>query len=255
MPPSTQALSMENCEQSTQNLHQSILAEIQTLTQTFDQKFNALMAMLQKTQEQTTKFQEEFRGLLKPDSKTLPESNHVNPQQTATTDNRDRLYSIVRCELPVFNGDNPIDWIFKAERFFKFYRLTEEDKVNAAIINLDGDAMYFIQFENKIRPITQWSELKSLILRHFRPVSAGTLCEEWFGLSQEGTVKEYTRKFVELLLLMEDLQISDELMLANFKKGLEEEIKIELEMLWPETLDQAMDMAVRIEAKLKGQLG
>ncbi|CAO2833945.1 unnamed protein product [Amaranthus hypochondriacus] len=89
----------------------------------------------------------------------------------------------------------------------------------------------------------------------FRPVSAGTLCEEWFGLSQEGTVKEYTRKFVELLLLMEDLQISDELMLANFKKGLEEEIKIELEMLWPETLDQAMDMAVRIEAKLKGQLG
>lgn len=155
----------------------------------------------------------------------------------------------------MFKGDNPIDWIFKAERFFKFYRLIEEDKLNAAIINLDGDAMYSFQFENKIRPITWWSELKSLILRHFRPVNAGSLCEEWLGLSQEGSVKEYTRKFVELLLLMEDLRISDELMLANFKKGLEEEIKFELEILGPETLDQAMDMAVRIEAKQKGQLG
>lgn len=62
---------MEKYEESTQNLHQSILTEIQTLSLTFDQKLNALMAMLQKTQEQTAKFQQ-LRGILKPDSKTLP---------------------------------------------------------------------------------------------------------------------------------------------------------------------------------------
>ena len=49
---------MEKYEESTQNLHQSILTEIQTLSLTFDQKLNALMAMLQKTQEQTAKFQQ-----------------------------------------------------------------------------------------------------------------------------------------------------------------------------------------------------
>lgn len=31
-------------------------------------------------------------------------------------------------DLPLFDGTNPDGWILRAERYFNFYRLTEEEK-------------------------------------------------------------------------------------------------------------------------------
>ena len=43
--------------------------------------------------------------------------------------------------MPIFSGDNPEGWVFRAERCFHLNQLTEGKKLLAASICLDGDAL------------------------------------------------------------------------------------------------------------------
>lgn len=58
-----------------------------------------------------------------------------------------------KLDMPLFDGNNPDGWILRAERYFQFYRLTEEDKIEAAIVSLEGDALLWFQWEHRWRPI------------------------------------------------------------------------------------------------------
>ena len=103
-----------------------------------------------------------------------------------------------RLEMPIFEGLNLEGWVFHVERFFTVHRMTEEEKMAAAMISLDGEAMAWFQWEEGRRPIQGWSELKAQILDRFSITQEGTLCEQFLALKQEGTVREYLCTF-ELL--------------------------------------------------------
>lgn len=94
-----------------------------------------------------------------------------------------------KLDLPVFDGTNPDGWILRAERYFSFYRLNEEEKLEAAVVGFDGDALVWYQWENRRRPIRRWSELRELILQQFRPMHSGTLCEQWLAVVQNMPVQ------------------------------------------------------------------
>lgn len=153
-----------------------------------------------------------------------------------------------KLDLPIFSGNNPDGWIIRAERFFQFYRLTEEEQVEAAVVSMDGDALLWYQWENRRRPISRWSEMKAMILRQFRSTALGSLQEQWLSLHQEGGVQEYRRRFIELLAPLEG--IPENIAQAQFISKLKDDIKNELRILGPKSLDHAMDLAVQIEAKL-----
>ena len=46
-----------------------------------------------------------------------------------------------RLEMPIFNGENLDDWIFRVERYFSINRLTEEEKIVAVGVSVNGDAL------------------------------------------------------------------------------------------------------------------
>lgn len=46
-----------------------------------------------------------------------------------------------RLDLPTFDGTNPDGWILRAEHFFAFYRLEAAEKLEAAVVAFDGDAL------------------------------------------------------------------------------------------------------------------
>lgn len=66
---------------------------------------------------------------------------------------------------------------------------------------LEDDALLWLwfQWEYGRRSVTRWEELKTLLLYYFRPVSLGSLHEQWLDHRQSGSVVEYRRKFVELM--------------------------------------------------------
>ncbi|XP_074337653.1 uncharacterized protein LOC141674849 [Apium graveolens] len=158
-------------------------------------------------------------------------------------------WKVKKLDLPVFDGMNPDGWILRAERYFHFYRLGEEESLEAAVVSLDGDALLWFQWEDRRRPIRNWTELKSMLLRQFRPSSIGSLQEQWLHHQQQTDVVEYRRRFIELMAPLTG--VPEEIALAQFINGLKDEIKTEVRVLGPINLDHAMELAVKVEEKLR----
>lgn len=83
-----------------------------------------------------------------------------------------------RLDMPLFDGSNPDGWILRAERYFNFDRLSEEDKIEAVVVALEGDALLWFQWEHRWRPIQNLKKRKAMIRRQFRSTVKGTLYEQ-----------------------------------------------------------------------------
>lgn len=66
-------------------------------------------------------------------------------------------------------------------------------------------------------------------------------------MDQTTTVEEYRRRFIELAFPLEN--VPEEIMRGQFINGLKEDIKAEICLLDPDTLEKAMDLATRIEER------
>lgn len=153
-----------------------------------------------------------------------------------------------KLDMPLFDGTNPDGWILIVERFFSFYGLTEAEKVEATVVALEGSALLWFQWEHRRRPIERWEQVKMLLRRHFRSTSTGTLQEQWLAHCQGGTVSDYCLKFIELLAPLDN--VSEELSLGQFLNVLRDNIRAEVRLLSPLTVDHAMDLAHMVEDKL-----
>lgn len=154
-----------------------------------------------------------------------------------------------KLDLPTFEGTNPDGWILRAERYFKFYRLTEEEQVEAAVVSLDGDALLWYQWEHGRRPIRHWEELKGMLLRQFRRTSSGSLYEQWLNHDQTSDVVEYRRRFIELMAPL--VGVPEEITKGQYINGLKHDVRAEVRLLGPRSLDHAMDLSIKVEDKLK----
>lgn len=58
--------------------------------------------------------------------------------------------------MSIFNGSNPNEWILKVERYFTLHRLANEEKLEAAVIGFEEDALLWYRWENKKKAIVLW---------------------------------------------------------------------------------------------------
>lgn len=42
------------------------------------------------------------------------------------------------------------------ERYFRLYRLSEEEMLEAMVVTMEGDALRWLQGENKRHPVRRW---------------------------------------------------------------------------------------------------
>lgn len=117
------------------------------------------------------------------------------------------------------------------------------------VVALEGDALRWFQWENKRRPIRRWDELMEFMLKQFRPSSGGSLCEKWLATTQTTTVNEYRRKFIETAAPLD--RMPETIMLGQFLNGLKDDIRAEVCLLNPISLEHAMELALRVEEKNK----
>ncbi|XP_062100900.1 uncharacterized protein LOC133806828 [Humulus lupulus] len=151
-----------------------------------------------------------------------------------------------KIELPVFVGDDPDEWTYRAERYFGLQRLSSTEQLEAAVLCLEGAALNWFRWENQRRLITTWEELKLLLLRRFRPVGEGSVYDRFFVLQQVNSVQEYRRKFEALAASMETM--GEAALRAAFLKGLKVEIQAPLRVLEPNGLIHMMELAEQLEA-------
>lgn len=186
------------------------------------------MMVMQRDQE---KFQAEMRELVTGLQKTAAPKQTVmiQVQDEAETSEKRGVYEedddgrvfdkgkgwrYRKMEMPLFEGKDPDGWVLKSEKYFTVCRLSEHEKVDAAVVAMEGDALKWYQWENGRNPVSSWLDFKARILHQFRPLNAGSLHEQWLATTQTSTVLEYRRFFIEMASPLTD--IPESLLMGQF---------------------------------------
>ncbi|CAM8923795.1 unnamed protein product [Rhodiola kirilowii] len=72
-----------------------------------------------------------------------------------------------RLELPVFQGEDVRGWLHRAERYFLVNDLTNLEKLDAAILCMEGKALHWTQWKEERQPFYGWDEFKIGLLKRF----------------------------------------------------------------------------------------
>lgn len=95
-----------------------------------------------------------------------------------------------RLNLHRFNGEDLEGWLMEAEKRLMLYLLSEEDKIEAAVVFLDGEALLWYQWDDQQNPIKDWQDLKSLLLRKFKLSDVGDHYEHQMTVDQGGKMAD-----------------------------------------------------------------
>ncbi|BAT96603.1 hypothetical protein VIGAN_08357000 [Vigna angularis var. angularis] len=73
-----------------------------------------------------------------------------------------------KVELPTFEGEEPLGWLNRAERFFDIQKVTsDEDKVEIAYVSMEGSAAYWFTFWKAKAKNRSWVGLKAAMINRF----------------------------------------------------------------------------------------
>ncbi|CAI9296320.1 unnamed protein product [Lactuca saligna] len=111
-------------------------------------------------------------------------------------------WRIKKLEIPLFNGNNSNGWALEAERRFVDYQLSEEEKLEVAVVALEGYAALWYDEEHYRRPIRDWEELKFLIIRQFG--SSTFAAESWWSDYHGARQSEHQWSLREITDLFDD---------------------------------------------------
>lgn len=81
-------------------------------------------------------------------------------------------------------------------------------------------------------------------MRHFRPRDERSIYDQLLAVTQDRSLEEYNRSFVQRVAHMEG--VSEEMFLAGYMRGLKKKVKGEVRVLGPRTLELTMDWASQI---------
>ncbi|KAI0523140.1 hypothetical protein KFK09_005530 [Dendrobium nobile] len=158
-----------------------------------------------------------------------------------------------KLKMPIFEGEDGHGWIYKVERYFAVNGLTDDEKLTAAGLCLEGKALAWYQWRDRREPIRSWREFKDCLLERFRADGGGDFYEQFFALTQEGTVADYRDRFEYLASRLD--HISESALEGNFMKGLKPEIRTAVRVMEPRNLGKAMELAQLVEDQKKAERG
>ena len=69
-----------------------------------------------------------------------------------------------RLELPAFDSADPMGWVFQVERYFEINGLRAEERLRAAMVCMEGEALAGYIWEEGQHPFCNWEEFKELLL-------------------------------------------------------------------------------------------
>ncbi|XP_058734067.1 uncharacterized protein LOC131605768 [Vicia villosa] len=154
-----------------------------------------------------------------------------------------------KLELPLFDGSNPLEWLFQADQFFSFYNLPPENRLSLISFYMKGDALGWFKWMHSNFLLTDWASFTRALELRFGPSTFENHQAELFKLKQIGSVMEYQTKFEQLGNKVVGLPA--DALLNCFISGLQQDIQNELAIHKPTSISNAIGLAKLIESKIK----
>jgi hypothetical protein len=168
----------------------------------------------------------------------------------------------VKLSVPKFSGKEDADaylvWEEQCDQIFRVHNLSDQRRVSLASVERYG---YALTWWNQIQEnqlvlgrdhINTWVEMKRVMRRHFILSSYRRDLRNRLQTLKQGSklVDEYFEE-MELLLFRSDIREDEELRMARFLHGINDDISSFVEMFPYQTLQDLVDQAMRTERKIQ----
>src|ERR1700685_335186 len=151
---------------------------------------------------------------------------------------------------PTYRGVRDMDvitgWLFRVDEYLSLGNIADELKSRVAASFLDNDAITWYQTE-ALRWTQQglnypWETMKAELQRYFALPNVETFwLDRWDRIRQTTNVKRYAADFKRIIMHL--TYIPEVLMLQHFIRGLKYETRLQVELLRPQTLTDAIAWA------------
>nr|XP_012568866.2 uncharacterized protein LOC105851738 [Cicer arietinum] len=152
-----------------------------------------------------------------------------------------------KLEIPIFAGEDAFGWTHRLERYFLLKEVTEEEKMQATVMALEGKALSWYHWWEKCNPNPNWEGFKIAVVRRFQPSMVQNPFEQLLSLKQTGTVDEYVENFEKYVGAMRT--IDQEFVRGIFLNGLKQELQAEVKLYELNSLSEMIQKVILIEQK------
>ncbi|KAL4035846.1 hypothetical protein IC575_004554 [Cucumis melo] len=172
-------------------------------------------------------------------------SDDRNEGKTETEEAAADRNKFKKVEMPVFAGEDPDSWLFRAERYFQIHKLSDSEKMLVSTISFDDPALNWYRSQEEREKFTSWANLKERLLVRFRSSRDGTVLGRFLRVKQESTVDNYRNLFDKLVAPLSD--VPDPVVEDTFMNGLFPWIRAEVRICRPKGLAEMMEFAQLVE--------
>lgn len=133
-----------------------------------------------------------------------------------------------RLEIPLFNGDDPIDWLKQCEKFFELTGTPMDQWVNMSLAHFQGRAAKWFRGVGLPWQIISWPQWCAMISTRFSAANVHEAVELFQNVKQYGmTVEQYIDKFEEYVDLVrrDHPYLQEQHITSCFIGGLRSDIK------------------------------
>ncbi|XP_061373831.1 uncharacterized protein LOC133316132 [Gastrolobium bilobum] len=222
---------------------QSAIDECMARLHHHEEQFDALGNLLQEMNRKLTMVEAKLDQNHKHKGKTEHSSGEGIASLFGTN-----AFKSVKLTIPRFNGGNPEPWIHKIQQFYGFHSLSDTEKFTLTSFHMDGKAEDWYHWMDRNGRLHTWAQFLDALRSRFGPSRYRDLRGELGRITQGSTVDEYQTHFEQLanqVIGIDDLSLP-----SYFESGLKPEIRKEVRMHLPTSLEQAIDLAKIVEDKL-----
>ncbi|CAA7046450.1 unnamed protein product [Microthlaspi erraticum] len=152
-----------------------------------------------------------------------------------------------KVDLPLYEGNNPEDWLFRLEKCFEMNHVSEWDKLDQALTCLTGSAITWWRFSQEREQINTWKDFKDNVKVRFKPSRGSASVDHLLNIVQKGTVNEYRDRFEELSVELP--HVPDDVLEAAFLKGLKKSLRDQVVRCRPGNMTDIVEVARLIESQ------
>jgi hypothetical protein len=154
-----------------------------------------------------------------------------------------------KVKLPVFEGEDPVAWITRAEIYFDVQNTGDEMKVKLARLSMEGATIHWFNLLMETEDLLTWEKLKKSLIARYGGRRLENPFEELSTLKQTGSVEEFMEAFE--LLSSQVGRLPEEQYLGYFMSGLKSNIRRRVRTLNPQNRMQMMRIAKDVEEELR----
>lgn len=149
-------------------------------------------------------------------------------------------YSSIKFNFLRFSGEDPEGGLYQVDKYFAFHGIGDDSKVQITGFHMMGKALSWIRDLRRNNLISTWTRFVVDLWEHFG-VADYVNKLELSRLQQTSSLTDYLDKFEDWLNDVEEQ--SESMLITYFVRGLRADLKSELKILNPKTLQQAFAAA------------